>query len=76
MSTLILKDEELNQVAGGTVNDNMTPDGPDIDDIINGPNYEYVADLLAGLLSRNNPNSSYTTRTRGVNNNVNIYDVD
>ena len=72
-----LNEDQLEMVTGGTVNDNLTPgDLPDIDGIINDRNYEQIADYLAYLISRNDPNSTYNRRFRGVNNNVNIYDLD
>lgn len=76
MNTLVLTDEELGWVTGGTVNENMTPDGPSIDDIFNDENYDRVADKIVEWLYRNDPNSSYTRRSREVNNNVDIYDFD
>lgn len=70
-----IDDSLLNDISGGTVNDNLTPgDLPNIDDIINDKNYERLADYLAALISRKDPNSSYNKRSREVNNNVDIYD--
>lgn len=76
MNVDILCEEQLEMVTGGTVNTNMTPKGPNIDKIINDKNYNYIADQIVGLINRDNPNSSYNTRTRAVNNDVDIYDFD
>lgn len=80
MKALFLTDEELNQVTGGKVNPNFTPDGNSfgktIDNTINGGNYDRIADAIVGWLNKDNPNSSYNTRSRAVNNDVDIYDFD
>lgn len=72
----ILRDEQLEMVTGGKVNTNMTPSGPNIDKIINNRNYDWIADKIVEYLEKDNPNSSYNTRTRQVNNDVDIYDFD
>ena len=77
----ILREEQLEMVTGGQVNENFNPDNIDydglgIDEFVNGKNYEWLADKIVEWLNRNNPNSSYTKRNRAVNNNVSIYDFD
>lgn len=42
--------------------------------IINDPFYDWVADKIVEGLNKDDPNSSYNTRSREVNNNVDIYD--
>ena len=62
---------ELEQITGG-VNNNPNPDkmDPGIDGIINGKNYDLIAQLIADWLNGDN------NRTRKVNNDINIYDTD
>ena len=65
----------LNQMAGitgGTNNKNPNPDkmDPGIDGIINGKNYDAIAQKIADWLNGDND------RSRNVNNNVDIYDTD
>ena len=65
----------LNQMAGitgGTNNKNPNPGrmDPGIDSIINGKNYDAIAQKIADWLNGDN------NRTRNVNNNVDIYDTD
>lgn len=74
--TLILCEEQLEMVTGGKVNPNMTPDGPNIDRIINDEFYDWVADRIVEAMNEGNPNSSYTTRSRGVDNDVDIFDFE
>ena len=61
---------ELEQITGG-VNNNPNPDkmDPGIDGIINGKNYDLIAQLIADWLNGDN------NRTRNVNNDVDIYDT-
>ena len=60
---------QLEQITGG-VNNNPNPDkmDPGIDGIINGKNYDLIAQLIADWLNGDN------NRTRNVNNDINIYD--
>ena len=62
---------QMEQITGG-VNNNPNPDkmDPGIDGIINGDNYDAIAQAIADWLNGDNE------RSRDVNNNVNIYDVD
>ena len=62
---------ELEQITGG-VNNNPNPDkmDPGIDGIINGKNYDLIAQLIADWLNGDN------NRTRNVNNDINIYDTE
>ncbi len=70
--TMEITIEELENVTGGTVNKNPTPNnvGSVVDMIINGKNYDAIAQAIANLL---NPEED---RTRKVNNNVDIYDCE
>ena len=65
---------DLNMVAGGTVNDNMTPQsdniGGAIDDMINGDNYDALAQIIADYLNGDN------VRTRNIDNIVDIYECE
>ena len=63
---------QLEAVCGGKNNKNPTLDRPDaaIDSIVNGKNYDYIAQKIADWLNGDD------TRSRGVNNSMNIYDVD
>ena len=64
----------LNQMVRirGGVNNNPNPDkmDPGIDGIINGKNYDAIAQKIADWLNGD------SNRTRDVNNNINIYDTD
>ena len=62
---------QLEQITGG-VNNNPNPDNmdPGIDGIINGKNYDLIAQLIADWLNGDN------NRTRNVNNDINIYDTE
>ena len=62
---------QLEQITGG-VNNNPNPDkmDPGIDGIINGKNYDLIAQLIADWLNGDN------NRTRNVNNDINIYDTE
>ena len=64
--------ENLELVTGGTVNKNPNPGKLDngIDQILNGQSYDALAEKIAKML---NPAES---RTRKVNNDVDIYDCD
>ena len=75
-NAFFLREEQLEMVTGGQVNDNMTPDGPNIDEIFNGKNYDRIADNFVEWLYRNDQTSSYTKRSRQVNNNVDPYNFD
>ena len=70
-----IEDEIMNMVSGGKVNTNTPDPGKlNIDKIINDPFYDWVADKIVEGLNKDDPNSSYNTRSREVNNNVDIYD--
>ncbi len=65
----------LNQMAGitgGKINKNPDPGkmDPGIDGIINGKNYDAIAQWIANWLNGDN------NRSRKVNNNVDIYDTE
>ena len=67
---------ELNQslmirITGGTNNKNPNPGkmDPGIDQIINGDNYNAIAQAIADWLNGDN------NRSRNVNNDVDIYDI-
>ena len=62
---------QLERITGG-VNNNPNPNkmDPGIDGIINGKNYDLIAQLIADWLNGDN------NRTRKVNNDINIYDTD
>ncbi len=73
MKTAIRNELDMNQmeqVAGGTVNKNPTPNNPQIDSIINGDNYDAIAQAIANWLNGDN------VRSRNVQNDVDIYDCD
>ena len=61
--------DQMVKVTGGK--GNPTPDNmdPGIDSIINGKNYDAIAQAIADWLNGDN------TRTRDVNNDVDIYDT-
>lgn len=66
--------QALDKVAGGKVNKNITP-GPGgiggvVDSTLNGKNYDAVAEALLKKIQPPPP------RSRKVNNDVDIYDVD
>jgi hypothetical protein len=63
---------QMVQITGGKTNKNPTPDKLDsgIDLIINGKNYDLIAQWIANWLNGDN------TRSRRVNNDVDIYDTD
>ncbi len=64
--------EELDHVIGGTVNKNPRPDKLDngIDQILNGKNYDAIAQRVADWLN------GYIPRKREVKNDVDIYDFE
>ncbi|MBR3341662.1 MAG: hypothetical protein IKG30_08575 [Clostridiales bacterium] len=70
----IISAGEMDKIAGGTVNDNLQPEsdsfGGMIDDIINGKNYDAIAQMIADYLNGDD------VRTREVDNNVDIYDCE
>ena len=61
---------QLEQITGG-VNNNPNPDkmDPGIDQIINGKNYDAIAQAIADWLNGDNE------RSRNVDNDVDIYDT-
>ena len=69
-----INEEELEKVAGGTVNDNLQPEsdsfGGMVDDMINGKNYDAIAQAIADYLNGDD------VRTRQIDNNVDIYDCE
>ena len=62
---------QMVRITGGTNNNNPNPDkmDPGIDGIINGKNYDYIAQLIADILNGDD------NRSRKVNNDVDIYDT-
>ncbi len=64
--------DDLTKVNAGTVNKNPSPNKPDagIDQIINGKNYDAIAQKIADGLTPDRP------RTRNVENDVDIYDCE
>ena len=62
---------QMVRITGGTNNNNPNPDkmDPGIDGIINGENYNAIAQAIADWLNGDN------NRTRNVNNDVDIYDT-
>ena len=62
---------QMVRITGG-VNNNPNPDkmDPGIDGMINGQNYDAIAQQIADWLNGDND------RSRNVNNNVNIYDTE
>ena len=60
--------DEMSMVTGGTVNKNPTPGNPGIDGIINGKNYDAVAQAIADILNGDD------VRTRRVDDSRDIYD--
>ena len=71
-NTMELNMNQMGQITGGTNNKNPNPDkmDPGIDGIINGKNYDKIAQLIADWLNGDN------NRTRNVNNDINIYDTE
>ena len=65
-----LNKEDLERVAGGKVNQNADGKGINIDNIINGENYDKLAEWFMRLFKL------YPDRKRAVKNDVNINDVD
>ena len=65
-----LNKEDLERVAGGKVNPNADGKGINIDTIINGENYDKLAEWFMRLFKL------YPDRKRAVKNDVNINDVD
>jgi hypothetical protein len=62
--------EDMGMIAGGKVNPNGDGKGINIDKIINGKNYEKIAEWVMRLLKL------YPDRKRAVQNDVDINDVD
>ena len=66
--------DEIQMVAGGTANKNPNPSGGSvdgmIDSVINGKNYDAIAQRIADYLNGDD------VRTRYVDNNVDIYDCE
>ncbi len=62
---------QMVRITGGTNNKNPNPDkmDPGIDSIINGKNYDAIAQAIADWLNGDN------NRSRNVNNDVDIYDT-
>jgi len=60
--------DDMTMFIGGTVNKNPTPGNPGIDVIINGKNYDAIAQYIADILNGDN------VRTRKVDNDLDIYD--
>ena len=60
---------QMGQITGGSNNPTPGNKDPGIDGIINGKNYDYIAQLIADIL-----NGDYN-RSRKVNNDVDIYDT-
>ena len=71
-NTMELNLNQMVRITGGTNNKNPNPGkmDPGIDGIINGKNYNAIAQWIADWLNGDN------NRSRDVNNNVNIYDTD
>ena len=63
---------QIGEITGGTNNKNPNPSkmDPGIDGIINGKNYDAIAQWIANWLNGDNK------RSRKVNNNVDIYDTE
>jgi hypothetical protein len=63
---------QMGEITGGTNNKNPNPGkmDPGIDGIINGKNYDAIAQWIANWLNGDNK------RSRKVNNNVDIYDTE
>lgn len=63
--------KDLNGIAGGTTNGNPTPDKPvNLDKILNDKNYDLIAEWLMKKFGWIPP------RTRKINNQMDINDVD
>ena len=68
MNTMELNTSQLEMIFGGG---NPTPsklDAP-VDEVLNGKNYDWIAQLIADWLNGDN------SRSRSVNNDVDIYDT-
>ena len=67
-----MNQNQMGRITGGSNNKNPNPDkmDPGIDGIINGKNYDAIAQKIADWLNGDND------RSRNVNNNVDIYDTD
>ncbi len=67
-----INQNQMGRITGGSNNKNPNPDkmDPGIDGIINGKNYDAIAQKIADWLNGDND------RSRNVNNNVDIYDTD
>ena len=67
-----LSGPEMMAVTGGKTNNNPNPGkmDPGIDGIINGKNYDAIAQWIANWLNGDNK------RSRKVNNNVDMYDTE
>ena len=63
---------QMGEITGGMNNKNPNPGNmdPGIDEIINGKNYDAIAQWIANWLNGDNK------RSRKVNNNVDIYDTE
>ena len=70
-NTMELNMNQMGQITGGTNNKNPNPGkmDPGIDGIINGENYNAVAQAIADWLNGDDE------RSRNVNNDVDIYDT-
>lgn len=70
-NTMELNMNQMGQITGGTNNKNPNPDkmDPGIDQIINGKNYDAIAQAIADWLNGDNE------RSRNVDNDVDIYDT-
>ena len=60
---------QVGQITGGSNNPTPGNMDPGIDGIINGKNYDYIAQLIADILNGDD------NRSRKVNNDVDIYDT-
>lgn len=71
-NAMMLNINRMEEIRGGTVNKNPSPSkmDPGIDQIINGKNYDWIAQQIADWLNGDN------NRTREVNNQVDIYDTE
>ena len=70
-NTMELNMNQMGQITGGTNNKNPNPGkmDPGIDQIINGDNYNAIAQAIADWLNGDDE------RSRNVNNDVDIYDT-
>ncbi len=62
--------DQIEQVYGGTVNENMTPDDHGLDSIINDGVYDAIAQLIADWLNGD------LERSRNVQNDIDIFACD